>query len=70
MTEKKKVRHDDLSMPFDEAVARFANPIPAELAETLASDVLKGRERATKRIEKARQEIKDGARPQKGRFRL
>jgi uncharacterized protein YhfF len=42
----------------------------AELAEALATDVLKGRKRAKKRIQKARQEIEDGALPQKGRFRL
>jgi hypothetical protein len=42
----------------------------AELAETLVSDVLKGRKRAKKRIEKARPEIEDGALPTKGRFRL
>jgi hypothetical protein len=42
----------------------------AELAEALATDVLKGRERAKKRIRKARQEIEDGALPRKGRFRL
>jgi hypothetical protein len=42
----------------------------AELAEALATDVLKGRARAKKRIQTARQEIEDGALPKRGRFRL
>lgn len=41
-----------------------------ELAEAIAADMVEGQERAKKRIEEARGEIKDGARPRKGRFRL
>ncbi len=41
-----------------------------KLAETIAADVVEGRERAEKHIAEARQEIEDGARPRKGRFRL
>jgi hypothetical protein len=70
MTDKKQSPPEHLEMPFDEAIARFAQTVPAELAETLASDVLKSRERAKQRIAKARQEIEDGALPRKGRFRL
>ena len=42
----------------------------AELAEALVTDVLKDRERAKKRIKRARQEIEDGARSKEGRFRV
>jgi hypothetical protein len=65
---KRKPRLSD--MPFDEALARFIQTNPDELAEEVASDVLKGRQRAKKRIADARREIEDGARPKKGRFRL
>jgi hypothetical protein len=57
-------------MPFGEAVERFLRTKPDELAESLAADVLQTRERAKKRIQDARKEIADGARPRKGRFRL
>ena len=69
MTEKKKRRPIE-EIPFGEAVERFLQTKPDELAEALAQDVLKGRERAKKRIANARREIEDGARPKKGRFRL
>ena len=42
----------------------------AQLAKTLASDVLSERKRAEERLEAARREIEDGARPKRGRFRL
>jgi hypothetical protein len=41
-----------------------------KLARAVASDVLEARERAEKRIKRARKEIEDGALPKKGRFRL
>lgn len=42
----------------------------AKLERSLASDVVKARKRVLKRVEKAREEIEDGALPKKGRFRL
>jgi hypothetical protein len=65
---KRKPRLSDMS--FDEALERFIGTKPEELAEEVASDVLKGRKRAKKQIADARKEIEDGARPRKGRFRL
>lgn len=50
--------------------ARKRKKAVKKLAETIAADVVEGRERANKRIEKARQEIEDGALSRKGRFRL
>lgn len=70
MTDRKNKPPASLDMSFGEALERFAQTKPGELAETLAADVLQGRERAKKQIERARQEIEDGARPRKGRFRL
>lgn len=52
------------------AVKRTLRTDLGKLAETVAEDVLKERERARKRIQDARQEIEDGARPRKGRFHL
>jgi hypothetical protein len=52
--------------PKDSTVAKKRE----KLEQSLASDVMKARKRATKRIEKARQEIEDGALPKKGRFHL
>lgn len=70
MSERKKPPRELEDIPFGEAVERFLQTKPGELAETLAADVLQARERATKRIQDARREIEDGARPRKGRFRL
>lgn len=57
-------------MEFEEALKRFTQTGPSELIESLAGDVLESQERIKERIEGARQEIEDGARPKKGRFRL
>jgi hypothetical protein len=70
MTDSKAKPPKKLEMPFAEALERCAQTKPEELVETLAADVLKGRARATQRIQRARQEIEDGALPRNGRFRL
>ena len=57
-------------IPSAEALARYTKGKTKELAETLAEDVLEGQARAKKHIASARQEIEDGARPRKDRFRL
>lgn len=56
--------------PFFSALTRFVHAKPQHLAETIASDVIQMRELAQRRIEDARKEIEDGARPRRGRFRL
>jgi hypothetical protein len=68
MTEKRK--KEPKVMPFKESLARFIRTDPKELAEKIAKDVLDGQKRVEKRIKETRQEIEDGARPRKGRFRL
>jgi len=70
MSERKRKPPALSDLAFDEALARYIQTKPEELAEEVASDVLKGRARAKKRIADARKEIEDGARPRKGRFRL
>ena len=70
MTDAPRKPGKSFKMPFGEALGRFVQTKPEELAETLAADVLQRRERADKRIQKARQEIEDGALSRKGRFRL
>ena len=70
MTAQKRKRQDPVESPFDEAVARFLQTDPNELAKSLAADAIKMREQVQRRIEAARKEIEDGARPKRGRFRL
>jgi hypothetical protein len=70
MTERKRSQKPLTDMSVGQALARLMQTKPKELAESIASDVVKGRDRAKKRIQDARKEIEDGARPKKGRFRL
>jgi hypothetical protein len=70
MTERKRKRPAVPRIPFSEALAKFINTDPRELAEAVAADVINARERAQRRVEEARKEIADGSRPGKGRFRL
>jgi hypothetical protein len=70
MTDQKRKPPVSVDMGFDEALKRFVQTNPSELIESLAGGVLESQERIKKRIEGARQEIEDGARPKKGRFRL
>lgn len=70
MSERKKITTPPPEMSVGEALERFMQAKPEELAESLSADVLKGQERIRKRIRDARREIEDGARPKKGRFRL
>lgn len=58
----------DLSL--GEALARLAQTSPAELDETLANSMLEREARARERIRETREEIENGGRPRKGRFRL
>jgi transcriptional accessory protein Tex/SPT6 len=53
-----------------QALGESVETTPNELAEAVVDDVVQSRERAKKRIQKARQEIEDGALSRKGRFRL
>jgi hypothetical protein len=57
-------------VPFGEALARFIRTDPKQAAEAIAGEVLQERDEAKRRIEEARKELNDGARPRKGRFRL
>ncbi|HEX7887074.1 MAG TPA: hypothetical protein VF474_13945 [Phenylobacterium sp.] len=59
-----------LDVSLAEAMARFIQTDPGEASEALATDVQKGQARAKRHIKAARQEIEDGGRPRKGRFRL
>ena len=70
MTAQKQKRQDPVASPFDEVVARFLQTNPNELAEALAADAIKMREQVRRRVDAARKEIEDGARPKRGRFRL
>ncbi len=70
MTGRKQKPPVSLDMSFGDALERFAQTEPEELAESLAADVLKARERVKKRVKKTRQEIEDGALPKRKRFRL
>jgi len=65
---KRPKRLEDI--PFDEALERLIQTSPDELADVIADGVTKDIKTAKKRIDKARKEIEDGARPKKGRFRL
>jgi len=58
------------AIPFDEALARLLQTDPKELKEEFAADILQKRQATEKRIADVRKELKDGARPRKGRFRL
>jgi hypothetical protein len=68
MTEKRK--KEPPPMPLDEALARFIQADPKELAEKLAEDVIKRRKSVERQIDDVGREIEDGGRPRKGRFRL
>jgi len=70
MTNRKHKPEASLDISFKKDLKRLLQTNPRELAETLAADVLQGRERAKEQIERALQEIEDGARPKRGRFRL
>lgn len=58
----------DLS--FGDALGRFIQTKPEELQESLSADMVQKEAEIRKRIKATRQEIEDGARPRKGRFRL
>ena len=60
----------ELEKQFGEALARFIRSNPANVAETIAGDILKQHEAAKRRIESVRRELEDGGRPRKGRFSL
>ena len=72
MSEKERKRKSPVGsdVPADKALKRFLQPKADESPESLVKDVLQTRKRVKERIEEARQEIEDGARPVKGRFRL
>lgn len=61
---------DMSDLSFEEAVARLLQTKPDELREATAADILQREAKVRKRIKATRQEIEDGARPRKGRFRL
>ena len=67
---KRKVDRDLPGMDFNEALERLIHTDPNELRESLVADMLKKDAEIQERIKAARQEIEDGARPRKGRFRL
>ena len=55
---------------FCEALARFIKTDPKELAEATAAEVFEARERARKHRAEVKEELENGARPKRGRFRL
>ena len=71
MKRKKKERSKNMrEMGLGEALARHIQIKPSGLEETLGRDVLERDARIKQRVDAARQEIEDGGRPRKGRFRL
>jgi hypothetical protein len=66
----KREKPPNLDIDFDEALKRFIQADPGEVAEAIAGGILKKHKEAQKRIERVRKELEDGARPRKGRFRL
>ena len=70
MTERKQKPPADSDTSLGKALERLIQRRPKVAAESLVGDVIQSREQAKKRIQKARQEIEDGALPRKGRFRL
>jgi hypothetical protein len=55
---------------YGEALARLLHTDPGGLAASVAARVARQQAEAHRRITAARKEIEDGARSQKGRFRL
>ena len=71
MTSKKRAPSMDITaMSMSEALARFIGTKPSELDETLANSMLEREARVRERVRATREEIEDGGRPRKGRFRL
>jgi hypothetical protein len=67
---RKKSAPPPINSGFDEAVARFIQTIPAELAEVMTRDLTDRMKRTNQRIREAREEIDRGARSGKKPFRL
>jgi hypothetical protein len=57
-------------MTFEQVASRYLKGDPKKLAEVIAADILALRDSVDKRLENARREIENGARPKQGRFRL
>jgi hypothetical protein len=57
-------------MEFDDALKRYIENDPGEIAGAIAGGILRQREDANRHIERVKKELQDGARPRKGRFRL
>jgi uncharacterized protein YqfA (UPF0365 family) len=71
MTRKKREPSMDMAdLNVGEAIARLLQTDPAELDETLANSVLEREAKIRQRVKDAREEIDDGGRPRRGRFRL
>jgi hypothetical protein len=70
MTEREKKAPVTLDTSFEEAIARFANSKPGELADAIAKELSDRMKEATKRIRGAREDISRGARTSKEKFRL
>jgi len=65
MTGKKK-RNDLAEVEFGEALERLIQTDPDELA----TEIQKGKRAAERQEKRVKKEIKDGARPKRGKFRL
>lgn len=70
MTERKSRPPSLLEKPLSRAWARLSGTDPKELADAAAGEVLQQRQQAQKHRDEVRKELKDGARPREGRFRL
>jgi hypothetical protein len=70
MTERKKKPPVLLDMSFEEAIARFAQTKPGEVADAIAKELSDRMKEVTKRIKGAREDISRGARTSREKFRL
>ena len=71
MKRKKRDSSSDVTnVELSEALSRLSKTRPTDLDETLANAVLEREARIRERIRSTREEIEDGGRPRKGRFRL
>lgn len=71
MTDRKNKRPSaSLDISFGEAIGRFAQTKPGELADAIARDLASRVKVANERIEAARGDIKRGARSGKKRFSI
>jgi hypothetical protein len=67
---RRKPQAELTDIGLGEALARFLQTNQKEVDEAMVTTVLEREALIKKRIEERRQEIEDGGRPRKGRFRI